>query len=128
MKISNLKESLKSKIKRSLDVKSDILINIGCSSITANNLTDIEKSLFNTIKQAFQSLSQEIDWEKEKLTRELVTIISNEDFNSLYQPLVSLKHAKIFGYEALTRGPADSFFIARIIFSLLLRKTAFHYI
>lgn len=39
---------------------------------------------------------------------ELLDILSNNQLSSVYQPIVDLRQATLFGYEALTRGPADS--------------------
>ncbi|MFL0197245.1 GGDEF domain-containing protein [Clostridium sp. WILCCON 0269] len=40
--------------------------------------------------------------------KELKNIIKNKDISTVYQPIVSLSNGKIIGYEALSRGPADS--------------------
>lgn len=39
---------------------------------------------------------------------ELERILNSEDINTVFQPIVSLENASIIGYEALSRGPADS--------------------
>lgn len=39
---------------------------------------------------------------------ELRDIIRNNLLTSVYQPIVDLHHSRLFGYEALTRGPAKS--------------------
>ncbi len=45
---------------------------------------------------------------EDELLAELTRIISNREISILYQPLVSLHTGKIFGYEALSRGPENS--------------------
>lgn len=35
-------------------------------------------------------------------------ILAHDDLHSLFQPIVSLNQRRIFGYEALTRGPSNS--------------------
>lgn len=42
------------------------------------------------------------------LERELDRVIAAGDFTTHFQPLVDMRSARIFGYEALTRGPSDS--------------------
>lgn len=44
----------------------------------------------------------------EELRRELDRIIRVGEFATHFQPLVDLRSATVFGYEALTRGPSDS--------------------
>lgn len=39
---------------------------------------------------------------------ELIRIINNNLLRTVYQPIVSLQTGEVIGYEALTRGPADS--------------------
>ncbi len=44
----------------------------------------------------------------DELHSELCSIIENEQLTTLFQPIVENASGKIFGYEALTRGPSDS--------------------
>ncbi len=39
---------------------------------------------------------------------ELLAVINGQQLNTVFQPIVDLRHASLFGYEALTRGPANS--------------------
>lgn len=39
---------------------------------------------------------------------ELTEIIRTNQLTSVFQPIVDLRSATLFGYEALTRGPANS--------------------
>ena len=111
MKIRDFRESVLNKINNITGVNPrDIPINIGRSTLDSKNLVDIEISLFNCFKQAFLHSAQEYDWEKEKLTKDFVKIVARKDFKIVYQPLVSLNSTRIFGYEALTRGPENNYF------------------
>ena len=38
----------------------------------------------------------------------LESILAHGDLHSLFQPIVSLSEQRIFGYEALSRGPSNS--------------------
>jgi diguanylate cyclase (GGDEF)-like protein len=42
------------------------------------------------------------------LTDELNRIIAKEDIATLLQPIIDVEKRKVFGYEALSRGPSDS--------------------
>ncbi len=39
---------------------------------------------------------------------ELLAVINGQQLNTVFQPIVDLRNASLFGYEALTRGPANS--------------------
>ena len=39
---------------------------------------------------------------------ELLRILTSQLLTPVFQPIVSVNHKKIIGYEALIRGPADS--------------------
>jgi EAL domain-containing protein (putative c-di-GMP-specific phosphodiesterase class I)/CBS domain-containing protein len=41
---------------------------------------------------------------------ELIQILKNKSIRTVYQPIVSLDDGHVLGYEALSRGPCDSFF------------------
>lgn len=45
---------------------------------------------------------------KDRLTHELVRLISREIISTLLQPIVNIEKKTVFGYEALSRGPSDS--------------------
>lgn len=40
--------------------------------------------------------------------QEVIDIIRNKALTAVFQPIVDLRASRLFGYEALTRGPADS--------------------
>lgn len=42
--------------------------------------------------------------------KQLKQIIEKRDIRTVFQPIVNLKNGDIFGYEALSRGPADTIF------------------
>lgn len=41
---------------------------------------------------------------------EFMEILQNGDIRTVFQPIISLKNGELLGYEALSRGPADSVF------------------
>lgn len=45
----------------------------------------------------------------DKEFHELLKIIENADISTVYQPIASLTDGSIIGYEALSRGPENSF-------------------
>jgi len=58
---------------------------------------------------AFQSFAQpRSGLDAVKLTEQFQRIMAEQSIYSVYQPIVSLQDGSVFGYEALTRGPAGS--------------------
>ncbi|MCC5910443.1 MAG: EAL domain-containing protein [Clostridiaceae bacterium] len=47
---------------------------------------------------------------KENLRQEYFNILKKEEITTSFQPILSLKNSDILGYEALSRGPANSYF------------------
>ena len=43
---------------------------------------------------------------KRRSVTELLAVINGQQLNTVFQPIVDLRHASLFGYEALTRGRA----------------------
>jgi EAL domain-containing protein (putative c-di-GMP-specific phosphodiesterase class I)/GGDEF domain-containing protein/CBS domain-containing protein len=43
-----------------------------------------------------------------ELEKQLVSIINRADVRTVFQPIISLRDGSVFGYEALSRGPAGS--------------------
>jgi EAL domain-containing protein (putative c-di-GMP-specific phosphodiesterase class I) len=50
---------------------------------------------------------------------ELQKILIEQDINTVYQPIVNLQNLDILGYEALSRGPGDSYFLSPVLLFLL---------
>jgi EAL domain-containing protein (putative c-di-GMP-specific phosphodiesterase class I)/CBS domain-containing protein len=71
-----------------------------------NGSTDIYKSIELAIQMARKSpFSDEF-----KHTKEFYEILDNEVIHMRFQPIVSLRTGQCFGWEALARGPENSFF------------------
>ncbi len=69
-----------------------------------------EHRLYNAMKEA-QKITQGT-WRQQTVHRlpQFNDLLSQKAFHIVYQPIVSLQTGEIFGWEALTRGPNDSFF------------------
>jgi len=72
---------------------------------------DIDTILYTAMKMAIREAKQLTNSKERKVQLdEFNRIVENQLIRSVYQPIVSLTDAAIFGYEALSRGPADSVF------------------
>jgi diguanylate cyclase (GGDEF)-like protein len=85
----------------------------GCSIMIESESKEIEAVIYSAMKTAisrskrsFREIEYDPDWEH------FQDIILNQKIRSVYQPIVSLADASVFGYEALTRGPVGSVFEA----------------
>lgn len=71
----------------------------------------IDHMFYYAMKQSIRRVSQPANLDENRSKwNEFHSIILDRNITSVYQPIVSLGDAQIFGFEALTRGPADSEF------------------
>jgi diguanylate cyclase (GGDEF)-like protein len=49
-----------------------------------------------------------VEHEQDPILKELKDILNSKDIRTVFQPIVSLRTGEIFGFEALSRGPAGS--------------------
>lgn len=63
---------------------------------------------FNSMSLADAAAISSASYTPPDLREELETIIKGRRITPVYQPIVSLRTGKIMGYEALSRGPANS--------------------
>lgn len=47
---------------------------------------------------------------KNDLRQEYFNILKNREITTFFQPIISLKNSEVLGYEALSRGPVNSYF------------------
>lgn len=69
-----------------------------------------EADIYTALKEAFHLAKAGPDPEKIRHLADFKDILARGAISTLYQPVVDLKTGAVFGYEALTRGPADSYF------------------
>ncbi len=99
-----LNDRLNSLIKKKLD------LHLGFSKIKSNSKYSLESQVYNGVKDAISIAKQDLDLETIKLKNELENIIIQKKIKCVYQPIVSLFSGKILGFEALSRGPNNSFY------------------
>lgn len=84
-----------------------VQLHIGYSFVSRKQ-NPSEDILYLALKEALQTAKSDISISQRKQIEELKKILVNKNIRSVFQPIVSLKTGKIFGYEALTRGPENS--------------------
>ncbi|OPY58369.1 MAG: Phytochrome-like protein cph2 [Pelotomaculum sp. PtaU1.Bin035] len=79
---------------------------------------NLESQLYQAVRTAQGIAKGFIDLQKTQLLSEFNMLLEGSCFNVVYQPIVSFHSGSILGWEALTRGPRDSYFNSPdIIFS-----------
>jgi len=87
----------------------NIDVHIGYSIITEGTL-NTETQLHNAVKRAFGIAKGFINMQSFKYSPEFKEILNRKKLNSVYQPIISIRSAAILGWEALIRGPENSYF------------------
>lgn len=84
-------------------------IHIGIAGISppAGN---IEKQYYKVLKKAYKQAKNDRHCLPMHIVNEFQKILNEKCLQSVYQPIISLETGNCFGWEALTRGPQNSFF------------------
>lgn len=69
-----------------------------------------ERLLYQALERASHAAYERQESHRDRLIRLLRHLLDNEGLVTLFQPIFDLKSGRIFGYEALTRGPQGSEF------------------
>ncbi|HVG23389.1 MAG TPA: EAL domain-containing protein [Thermoanaerobaculia bacterium] len=70
----------------------------------------LERQVYAGMQTAADAVRDAEQQRKKQLTRELRDIIRRKRVTTLFQPIVRAQEGTVFGYEILTRGPANSSF------------------
>ena len=70
----------------------------------------LERQIYQGMQTAADAVRDAEHQRKKQLTRELREIIRRKRVTTLFQPIVRAREGTVFGYEVLTRGPANSSF------------------
>jgi EAL domain-containing protein (putative c-di-GMP-specific phosphodiesterase class I)/DNA-binding response OmpR family regulator len=83
---------------------------VGVARIDYRPQIRLERQIYQGMQTASDAVRDAEQQRKKQLTRELRDIIRRKRVTTLFQPIVTAKDQTIFGYEILTRGPANSSF------------------
>ncbi len=106
-----IKAVIEEQILTDFPVLSEIHLHMGTSLLLTMGNQKIQTIVYSAMKHAVRVSKQyngSVAYLKE--LHEFNDILANQIVSTVYQPIVSLYDAGIFGYEALTRGPAGSRF------------------
>ncbi|WP_333870983.1 GGDEF domain-containing protein [Desulforamulus putei] len=88
-----------------------VKLHVGYSTIT-RGLKNPEQALYTALKEAQKVAKGAWDQQMVHLLGEFNDLLENKKFRIIYQPIVSLQTGEILGWEALTRGPENSYFLS----------------
>ena len=78
---------------------------VGCGVALHNPATRPERAFVSAVRRARDQARLRARLSALEAENELLTIIYSEQVQTVYQPLVELSSGRVFGYEALARGP-----------------------
>ncbi len=81
---------------------------LGYALVHATPSARFERLLHQGIREARGMTLREADRVQSERAEELRAILEGERLTTHYQPIVDMEEGSIMGYEALTRGPADT--------------------
>lgn len=91
-------------------INKKIKTHVGFSMISPSSPFSLETQIYHSAKEALSMAKRDLEPQMAKLKIELQNIIFQKKIKTVYQPIVSLSSGQVYGLEALTRGPEDSFF------------------
>lgn len=108
-----LEETLKQELTKITTMS--IKLHLGYATINPKRFTNPDQALYNALKEA-QKIAKGV-WNQQTahLLEEFQEIIAKKKFQIVYQPIVSLQTGEILGWEALTRGPRESYFLSPLV-------------
>ncbi len=102
-----IKESMNREFLRLTGREMDV--HIGYAIITDSE-PNVEIQLYNATKRAYGIAKGFINMQSVKYLPEFQKILAQKKLYSVYQPIISIRSAAILGWEALIRGPENSYF------------------
>jgi len=87
----------------------DMDTHIGYAVIT-DKRSNAELMLYNATKKAYAIAKGFINMQSVRYLPEFKRLLEEGGFHSVYQPIISIRSAAVLGWEALVRGPEDSYF------------------
>jgi len=85
-------------------------LHLGCSLIKPDHGQNPELKLYNALREAQKAAKGTLGLEALRYRQEFLEILANKQLSVVYQPIVSLTSGEMLGWEALARGPENSYF------------------
>lgn len=88
----------------------EIELYMGAALLNPTLERSFETIFYNAVKQVILDAKSGADMEYRLLQAEFYEILEDRSIQMHYQPIVSLVSGEVYAYEALSRGPKDSYF------------------
>jgi diguanylate cyclase (GGDEF)-like protein len=114
--LSNLAVALRLSLRDNLSFQfikllgSELELHIGYAIIEPAADIKHDIKLYNALREAQKVAKGTLSLGTINLAKKFKELLSNHELRSVYQPIVSLSSGEILGWEALTRGPENSYF------------------
>jgi EAL domain-containing protein (putative c-di-GMP-specific phosphodiesterase class I)/GGDEF domain-containing protein len=104
---AGIRERIKREYLKITGREPDIHVGYAVLSFKAEN---VESQLYTALREAREMARGSISLETAMLLSEFREILDQARFEIVYQPVVSLRSGGVLGWEALARGPRESYF------------------
>lgn len=105
---SSIREELNNRLEQPTGCAVELYL--GCSIIEPGNGLKDDLKLYNALRDAQRVAKATLGLDILRYKKEFLDILDNKKLSTIYQPIVSLSSGEILGWEALTRGPENSYF------------------
>ncbi|MDO7785679.1 EAL domain-containing protein [Desulforamulus aquiferis] len=108
-----LEETLKQELAKITTMS--VKLHVGYSIIKGKLGSKPDQALYTALKEAQKIAKGAWNQQTTHLLGEFNHILAQKNLLMVYQPIVSLQNGEILGWEALTRGPKDSYFLSPLV-------------
>jgi len=122
---NDLRERLKSALRQRFPnmQQGQIGFFVGTNRLDYRPQIRLERQIYQGMQIASDAVRDAEQQRKKQLTRELRDIIRRRRITTVFQPIVRARDITVFGYEILTRGPANSSFLNSDMLFSFARET-----
>jgi EAL domain-containing protein (putative c-di-GMP-specific phosphodiesterase class I)/GGDEF domain-containing protein len=85
-----------------------LTVRVGHALLSRNPFYRFERRVYAALNEAATWETDQKQRRERNLTHELQSIIQEDKIETVFQPVVDLRSHAVLGYEALSRGPADT--------------------
>ena len=85
-----------------------ISLHVGYAFLEPPVKRKIESVLYSAVKEALELAKSPLNIDQRRQIEDLKHIIDQQQLTTVFQPIIATGSGEIFGYEALSRGPANS--------------------